>query len=162
MPLKISLREMDDADLPIFFAQQLDEAANRMAAFTAKEPSSYAAFLAHWTKVRADARITIRTVMAGGPVAGYVLSHPWFGAPEVSFWLGQEFWGQGIATQALADFLRIVTTRPLFARAASDNLASRRVLAKCGFALIGVESSFANARQAVIEEVIMRLDAGGR
>ena len=27
------------------------------------------------------------------------------GKPEVTYWLGKEFWGQGIATRALAAFL---------------------------------------------------------
>ncbi len=65
--------------------------------------------------------------------------------------------GQGVATQALAQFLELVLVRPLYARAASDNLGSLRVLQKAGFAITGTETSYAPARNAEIEESILRL-----
>ena len=46
---------------------------------------------------------------------------------------------------------------PLYARAASDNLGSLRVLQKAGFTIIGTEISYAVARDAEIEETILRL-----
>jgi L-amino acid N-acyltransferase YncA len=51
-----------------------------------------------------------------------------------------------------------VPTRPLHARAASDNLASLRVLQKSGFKIIGTEISFAPGRKSEIEETILRKD----
>ena len=48
--------------------------------------------------------------------------------------------------------------RPLFARAASDNVRSLKVLQRAGFAIIGTEISFANGRNREIEETILRLD----
>ncbi len=66
-------------------------------------------------------------------------------------------WGRGIASGALQLFLQTVSTRPLYGRAASDNRGSLRVLAKAGFAVIGSEMSFANARGTEIEEMILRL-----
>ena len=129
----ILLRPLTDSDLPIFFKQQLDEDANFMAAFTAKDPTDHTAFMAHWAKALADPGTTIRTILVEGQVAGHVLVHGWFGEPEVSYWIGKAFWGKGVASQALARFLDIVTSRPLYARVAKDNLASLRVLEKCGF-----------------------------
>ncbi len=66
-------------------------------------------------------------------------------------------WGQGIASQALALFLDTVPVRPLYARAASDNIGSLRVLRKAGFVIIGTETSYAAARKTEIEETILRL-----
>ena len=66
--------------------------------------------------------------------------------------------GRGIASQALALFLEVVRVRPLYARAASDNVGSPRVLEKTGFRIIGTEVSFAPARGAEIEETILQLD----
>jgi hypothetical protein len=48
--------------------------------------------------------------------------------------------------------------RPLFARVASDNVGSLKVLQRAGFAIIGTEISFANGRNKEIEETILRLD----
>ena len=43
-----------------------------------------------------------------------------------------------------------------------DNLASLRVLEKCGFVVIGREKGFANARGMEIEEVVLELSSGGK
>ena len=149
---------MDD-DLPIFFEHQQDPDANHMAAFTAKDPVDWEAFLAHWAKIRADDTIENRTVLLGGRVVGHVSKFEAFGEPEVSYWIGREFWGRGLATQALSEILRVVKTRPLYDRAAKDNIASRRVLEKCGFTVCGTDRGFANTRGEEIEEVILRLEA---
>ena len=77
----------------------------------------------------------------------------------MSYWIGREFWGKGIATKALAVFLSAVKARPLYARAAKDNIASLRVLEKCGFAITGYERGFANARGEEVEEVVLELRA---
>ncbi|MGC5327931.1 GNAT family N-acetyltransferase [Brevibacillus sp. SYSU BS000544] len=47
---------------------------------------------------------------------------------------------------------------PLYARAVKDNMASIRVLQKCGFKITGTNKGFANARGEEVEEVILRLD----
>lgn len=76
----------------------------------------------------------------------------------MTYWLGREYWGRGFATVALHELLRMVAQRPMYARAAKDNVASIRVLEKCGFQLCGEERAFANARNGEIDEVVMRLD----
>lgn len=155
----VTLRDVRDDDLPILFAHQLDPDAIYMAAFTARDPTDRDAFMAHWARIRADESITIQTILADGQVAGSIMRFDETGEPEVGYWLGREFWGNGIATRALAAFLRQVTTRPLFARVVKDNAASLRVLEKCGFTIVGEDSGYANARGAVTEEYILRLDA---
>jgi RimJ/RimL family protein N-acetyltransferase len=155
----VSLREVVAADLPIFFAQQLDPAANYMAAFTAKDPADREAFAAHWARILADETTINRTVELEGHVAGHIAKHEGFGVPEISYWIGRDYWGRGIATRALVDFLGLITVRPLYARAAADNAASIRVLEKCGFKLSGRDRAFANARGAEIEEFIYMLPA---
>lgn len=154
----VELREVEDGDLPVLFRHQLDPEANRMAAFTREDPSDREAFDAHWVRIRNDPAITIRTVLAGGRVAGSVASFVNDGKLEVTYWLGREFWGRGIATRALARFLEIQESRPLHAAVARDNLGSRRVLEKCGFTVCGEQRGFANARGKEIEELILRLE----
>ena len=104
-----------------------------MAAFTAKEPGNKAAFLSHWAKVLDDETIVLRTILVGDKVAGHIVSHRWLGEPEIGYWLGREYCGQGIATMALSAFLLEATERPLYARTAKDNQASIRVMEKYGF-----------------------------
>lgn len=153
----IQLRDVQDTDLPIFFAHQQETAAVHMAAFTAKNPDDRAAFSAHWAKIRADDGVTIQIILFQSEVAGHVLCHNWFGEPEISYWLGQAMWGKGIATAALRQFIHQVKIRPLFARSAQDNAASLRVLQKCGFVISGQDKGFANARGEEIPEYILIL-----
>jgi RimJ/RimL family protein N-acetyltransferase len=73
--------------------------------------------------------------------------------------LGKRYWGKGLATRALSEFLAHTNpTRPIYARAAKDNIGSLRVLEKCGFRIIGEDRDFANARGKEIEEFLLQLD----
>jgi RimJ/RimL family protein N-acetyltransferase len=157
MTSTLMLREVWDDDLPTFFTQQLDPDANYMAAFTAADPTDRAAFDAHWRRIRSDSGVLNRTILVDGVIAGHVASFEYAGEREVTYWLGKEFWGQGIATRALAAFLQEETTRPLHARAAKDNIGSVRVLQKCGFTITGEDKGFANARGVETEEYVLVL-----
>jgi len=159
VPPDLRLRPVQPADLDVLFEFGRDAESVRMAAFTSKDPSDRAAFDAHWTRLLADPTVLARTVVADGAVVGSVASFVLDGQREVTYWIGRPHWGRGRATQALAAFLALETTRPLFARAAKDNAGSIRVLSKCGFRLVGEGRWFSNARGAEIDEVILRLDA---
>ena len=76
---------------------------------------------------------TTRTILAEGQVAGHISCYPHGENIEVTYWLGKKHWGKGVATQALNRMLHLVVDRPIFARAATDNIGSIRVLQKCGF-----------------------------
>lgn len=158
MPNELLLRNVTDEDLPIFFEHQLDHDANHMAAFTAKDPTDREAFMAHWRRILANETVIIQTILFNGQVAGSVSSYEEEGKPEVTYWLGKQYWGKGIATRALTEFLtHHNTTRPIYARVAKDNIGSRRVLEKCDFVIIGESRGFANARGQEIEELLLEL-----
>jgi RimJ/RimL family protein N-acetyltransferase len=159
MPPNVTLRAIAETDLPILFEQQLDPDAIHMAAFTHKDPTDRAAFDAHWVKIRADPTNTLLAIVADGRVAGWIGSYGPPDEPEVTYWLGREFWGQGLATLALRQFLTVQTQRPIYGRAAHDNHASLRVLEKCGFRRLGTDKGFAQARGQEIEEVRLVLNA---
>jgi RimJ/RimL family protein N-acetyltransferase len=154
----IAIRAVEASDLDIFYAQQLDPEANSMAAFVGKDPKDKAAFNAHWAKILNTPKITQRTIVTEGHVAGHIACYPDGEHMEVTYWLGREFWGRGLATQALKRMLHIVVDRPLFARAAKDNIGSIKVLEKCGFKIIGHDKGFANGSGEDTEECILRLD----
>jgi RimJ/RimL family protein N-acetyltransferase len=157
---KVLLRDVIEDDLPIFFEHQLDPEARYMVAFTSRGATDRNTFMMHWLGILADDSITKRTIVVDGRVAGNIVSFEWDGKPEVGYWIGKEYWGKGLATRALAEFLTIVKTRPLYAHAARDNIGSIRVLEKCGFRITGYDKSFANARGAMIEEAILELRSG--
>ena len=156
----LSLRNVVEDDLPLFFEFQLDPDANSMAAFIARDPTDREAFTAHWKKILANPTNIIRTIVCDGQVVGSVSSYLDAGKPEVTYWIGRAHWGKGVATRALTDFLtQANTTRPIYARVAKDNLGSRRVLEKCGFQVIGQDRGFAKARGEEIEELHLELRA---
>lgn len=156
----IVLRDVVTADLDVFFQHRTDPIANFMAAFTAKDPSDKDAFVAHWERLLSNDLIIKKSVLLEDEVIGNVLKFERFAIPEVSYWIAREHWGKGIATIALTQLIAGIKLRPLYARAATDNAGSLRVLQKCGFEIYGYETSYANARGAEIEEVILRLGSG--
>ena len=154
----IAIREVEPFDLDIFYENQRDPEANRMAAFVGKEPRDRPTFDAHWQKILNSSENTTRTIVADGQVAGSIACYPSEGHLEVTYWIGRKFWGRGVATEALRRMLELVTDRPIFARAAADNIGSLRVLQKGGFSVIGREKGFAHGRGEETEEYILRLD----
>jgi RimJ/RimL family protein N-acetyltransferase len=143
----------------VLFEQQLDPEAIHMAAFTVEDPHDRDAFERRWQRILGDPEVIARTIVADGEVAGSIGAwrDPELPGREVTYWLGREFWGRGIATLALRAFLLEVTERPLYGRCAADNVGSLRVLEKCGFAVIQTDRGFANARGAEIEEYVLEL-----
>ena len=154
---KNHLRDVVADDLVRFYEHQLDPEANYMAAFTAKNPSDKEAFLLKWDKILGDNKTINQTILLDNTVVGHIAQFEQFGHPEVTYWIEKSHWGKGIATAALEIFLRIVTLRPLYARAVKDNIGSLRVLEKCGFVITGEDKGFANARQQEVEEYILML-----
>lgn len=153
----VTLRNVEASDLGVFFAHQLDPEAIRLAAFVADDPTNRAVFDVQWEKILSSPEITTRTLLVSGQVAGHISCYPHGGAWEVTYWLGREFWGRGVATEALQQMLHLIHERPITARAATDNVASVRVLQKCGFKIVGRNKDFANGRGEVTEEYLLRL-----
>lgn len=151
------LREVLPSDLDIFFAQQLDPVAIRMAAFVT-DRSNRQVFDAHWAKILQAPKTTNRTIVAGGQIAGYVACFPLGDDMAVAYWLGREFWGHGLATAALQQMLQLVTHRPLVASVAVGNIGSLKVLQKCGFKITGKDKGFAAGLGRESEEYLLRLN----
>lgn len=133
MTTHVYLRDVVETDLPIFFEHQLDPEAAEMAAFPSRDRDT---FMTHWAKIMADDSVILKTILFNGQVAGNIVSFEIAGEREVGYWIGKEYWGKGIATQALALFLDFVKARPLYAHITKHNIGSRRVLEKCGFTVV--------------------------
>ncbi len=78
--------------------------------------------------------------------------------PYVSYWFGRQFWGRGLARRALKLFIAEIDDRPLYARVASSNRASLRILSLNGFEPISTGSYFSAPHGTNVSEVVLRLD----
>ncbi len=136
-----------------------DPDAVAMAAFTAEDPSDRAAFDEHMERVLANRSGNCLAVTdSDGILIGTIATFPSDeGHLEVTYWIARPHWGQGHASRALALVLE-QTGRPVLARVALDNLASRRVLEKAGFDVVGSNHDYAPGRKAETEELILRLN----
>jgi RimJ/RimL family protein N-acetyltransferase len=126
---EVALRDVIPTDLPVLFAQHRDPEAAALAAFP---PRDWAEFTQHWAK---------SFVASGERLVGY--------------WIGREHWGRGVATAALRLFLAQLPARPLHAHVAKHNLASMRVLEKCGFRAVG--EAISSLRGIEVAEVVFAL-----
>ena len=154
MTHEVRLRDVIEDDLPIFFEHQIDPDAVAMAAHL---PRDQDAFQAHWTELLAKESVIKKTILFDDLVVGYIMSFVYFGVREVGYWIGKEYWGQGIATRALLEFLDQVPLRPLRASAAKHNSGSLRVLEKCGFRLVGEDKEFSKIGGRVVEGFVFEL-----
>lgn len=154
---RIRLRDTELDDLALFFEHEQDPVAVEMAAFTPEDPSNHAAFMEHWQRLLTSEAITKRTILMDGDVVGHIASWTQDGDREVTYWIDRNRWGKGVATAALRMFVAEIDTRPLYARTASDNIGSQRVLEKCGFVVVGHERGYANARGEEIDETVLQL-----
>ena len=150
----ISLRLVSTTDLPLLYEFQLDAEANHMAG---TRPRTQEAFAALWERNLADPTITARVILTDDEVVGSVCCFQAGDIHYVGYWIDRPYWGRGIASRALQLFLEVLPIRPLQARVATTNVASIRVLQKCGFAIEGYEHSPGSERYIEGEEAILSL-----
>jgi RimJ/RimL family protein N-acetyltransferase len=147
------LREVVEDDLPIFFENQRDPEAVRMAVWPARELD---AFMHHWrTNIFGDPSVIQRTIVAEDGVAGNVGAWTRDGRRMIGYWLGRAHWGRGLATAALSELIALhEPARPLYAEVVVANVGSVRVLEKCGFVPVGPPTMGEDG----VLELVMRLD----
>ncbi len=145
------------SDLETFFNFQLEEEARFMAAFTPADHTNKSAYMEKWNRLFKDPTVSFRTIIFNEEIAGSVSKYEIEGDAEITYWIGKKFWGKGIATKALKEFLQIEKVRPIQGRVAVDNIGSKKVLEKNGFVMIGRDRGFANARGMEIQEYILKL-----
>jgi RimJ/RimL family protein N-acetyltransferase len=154
-PDGVELRPVCRADLPVLFKQQRNPAAIRMAGY---RPRSLEAFMEHWDKVLSDESTVKMSIFWRGKIAGNIVVFDVGQNRSVGYWLGKAYWGKGIASDALTQLLGLVTHRPLYAYVAAHNIASQKVLAKCGFQALGRVDTPQGLTPLDGEEWLMRLD----
>jgi RimJ/RimL family protein N-acetyltransferase len=147
------LRNAVEEDIPVFFDQQNEPEAIRMAVWPPRERE---AFFEHWRNILSTDGLVAKTIVSGDDVAGNITSWERDGKRYVGYWVGQEYWGRGLATRALAELVEELGP-PLYAEVATTNVGSIRVLEKCGFTVAGTtteqDDSFGEIELLVMELV---------
>jgi RimJ/RimL family protein N-acetyltransferase len=131
----VRLRDVEEDDLEVFFAQEHDAEAVRRSRFAPRERER---FMTHWaTKILADDTVFVQTVTVAGEPAGHIVAW-WEGDRRfIGYWLGRQHWGRGTGTKALTLFLQRERARPLHADPFIENTGSVRLLEKLGFQRTG-------------------------
>ena len=139
----------------------------RIAENTARIPHPYKvtdaeSFIAGANKADGE---TVFLIVRNGTImgaCGVAVADP--NAPELGYWLGVPYWGQGFATEALHAVIDFAFSEfehsALHAGARVTNPASRRVLEKCGFQWTGVGLYRINAIKSSAPIDRFRLERG--
>jgi RimJ/RimL family protein N-acetyltransferase len=133
----------------------------KVARMTARIPHPYSEDLARqWIAGQEAARagggaVTFAIRFGGGPVGAVGLERTEPGRYELGYWIGESWWGLGIATEAARRTLRFafedMSAGVVHAGYLFDNPASGRVLAKCGFVRTGENMQWCEARGEAVK-----------
>ncbi len=159
----VQLRPVLPSDVPELFELQCDPASNELAG---TKPRSRENFFATWERSLADTRVNARIIELHRPSAWTIVgSIACFQVEELGtlrdmlgYWIARPYWGVGIASIAASLFLAQEQRRPLLATAASANSASRKILERNGFRLIGVRMGEETDRYLATEIAEYTLD----
>ena len=130
--MRVELREVREGDLEALYAFQAEPEIVASGFVPHRE---HDAFLTHMRWAMGVPGSIMRAVEVDGALAGSIVKFERGGVFEVGYLIGKPFWGQGIASRALEALLKLTDDRPLYGVCVAENVASQRVLQKCGFRL---------------------------
>ena len=104
---------------------------------------------------------TIRAITLDGTLAGVIGLHPgqdvYEGTAELGYWIGEAYWGLGLASAAVKKMISIgfqeLKLRRIYASVYDYNTASMRVLEKNGFENEGIAKAAVLKNGKVFDEV---------
>lgn len=150
----VALVDVADSDLVTLQKFQNDPEARHQAGSgnIYKTVDDFAAFL----KTARSKGAEFQVILLEGEVVGYIAAFDRFEKREISYWIGRGYWGQGIATKAVATWLDRfeVPEGGLYARVMTDHPASAKVLEKNGFKAVEQGTFFSDVRGEEIEETL--------
>lgn len=154
----IALRDVEEGDLSVFIQQHRDREACYMAALDFTQGiADDEQFLARWNSHVQITGAVVKTIVVGGQIAGYIYRYGDDDEKYLSLWLGKNFWGRQVGTRAVKLFIeQCCLIKALNAVTAKDNLASRRVLEKCGFGMVLEYKTYSYLRDGQVEACYYR------
>lgn len=142
--LKLRMPTMDDAGQIVPLANNLNVAKQLRTMPHPYGPADAEGYVRMAQSPDGSAICRLITDHAGtvlGAIGAHRQSH---GQYELGYWLGEPYWGQGYMVEAAQTFIEALTRAGiilLHAGHAEDNLASARVLIRCGFLYTGVRET---------------------
>ena len=140
----ITLRAFNNSDIPLLLAYLNDQKVTQY--ITAAIPQPYCIDDAKWWVNCASQANTIKAIELDGILVGCISAtkgdFEYSRSAELGYWLGRDYWNQGITTQAVAEFsqslFKCTDIVRLSVSVVSDNKASIRVLEKNAFSQDGL------------------------
>jgi [ribosomal protein S5]-alanine N-acetyltransferase len=139
----VSLRPWTLNDLEWLAQNGNNPAVSRNMTDSFPNPYKADSAIAFVTAAMAEKPTCIFAIEIDGEIAGSIGLHPQADVKrknaELGYWLAEQFWGRGIASEAVKEMLNYsfqnFDIQRVFARPFGFNLASQRVLEKAGFKL---------------------------
>jgi RimJ/RimL family protein N-acetyltransferase len=97
--------------------------------------ASWDRFYQHYRAIVDKKKLSIFAIRVDGNFAGAVEIADQIDHYAIGYWMGVDYRGQGIATEAIKSVLNQFNNKPVFADTLIDNPASFRVLERLGFVL---------------------------
>lgn len=160
MHFDIALRDLSSTDAP-----RLQELANNKKVWLQlrdRFPHPYSIEDAEWfiNYAQTNDQEMIKAIISNNELCGVIgaisLDDVYAGVGEVGYWLGEPHWSQGIGTKALQLFIDLCQSGRLYSRLEagvySNNLASMKLLEKCGFHKEGIRTARITKNEKVLDE----------
>jgi [ribosomal protein S5]-alanine N-acetyltransferase len=144
---KLRLRPWRQEDLHSLLRHADDTAVAARMTDSFPHPFTIAAGEAFLQRVMADEPARVLAIEVDGEAVGSIGIFPqqdiYRRNAELGYWLARSHWGRGLMSQALMEmshyaFANFPELHRLFARPFGSNIASQRVLEKCGYQLEAV------------------------
>ncbi len=154
------LKPVREDGVAALYAMHSDEASAWQAG-VGLSGRSLPEFRARMLKKAPDTKnMVISAIWLDGEMVGDVSSFLRGNKREVGYWVTRAHWGKGVASKALPLFLPFVMDiypkSPLYARVVDGNIASIKLLQKCGFKPVERDTFYSDVRGSNIEETLFQ------
>lgn len=127
----VALQESDLADM----YRQVQRSRDSLVELGWIAQADWPLFYRHYHNILTGKKLDIFAVRVDGEYAGSVEISDRADHYQIGYWLGVDYRGQGIATEAVKSVLNRLDGRPVMADTLIENSASSRVLEKLDFEL---------------------------
>jgi ribosomal-protein-alanine N-acetyltransferase len=101
-----------------------DKENGHLADFMPKDFDNKTIYIENYTKLLKNPNVNNQTILLDGLIVGSIGKFVIFGEVKIIYWIDWKYWGMGIATDVLKEFLQIESSRPMTGRVAFYNYDS--------------------------------------